>query len=175
MSRTFEIKDCNNHLPQIFLGKSDSISCDKQLTNSSPEWLNLHRNSSTVHCWHRIYMNLSCICSATVFIAPGQQSLVPSSLLFAKFTYCKIVAYCNRPLINRIDEATCYIFQNDGARTYTQTSFIDIHPDLLYCHCLRSTNMLLSLVCSIFQSNHMCPPWKIFSAYSKDVILQEVI
>jgi hypothetical protein len=39
------------------------------------------------------------------------------------------------------------------------------------CHCLEGTNVLLSPVCRMF---HMCPPWHIFSACSKNVILQEV-
>ena len=36
------------------------------------------------------------------------------------------------------------------------------------------TNVLISPVSRMFQSNQMCPPWHILSAYSKNVILQEV-
>jgi hypothetical protein len=42
-------------------------------------------------------------------------------------------------------------------------------------HCLRGTNVLLSPVCRMFQSNHMCPSLHIFSAYFKNVIQQEDI
>jgi hypothetical protein len=49
---------------------------------------------------------------------------------------------------------------------------LHLHRDLLYVTPPGGTNVLLSPMKFLFY--HMCLPWHIFSAYSEDVILQEV-